>query len=394
MKLFFLAILACSVFCATWLAGCAGESPAGNTYAIVFATGSQGEVLWRTIVESGSDIEPRSIFPAGDGGFILLATQGESYRGVANRPFMARLSRDGEILWSRTFDPGWGSPTSGIELPNDTLAVFSSLGKAMVLDADGDIVALYANDGVVETILPADEGGYIVAGTWGSYAWIAHLNGSLTVSWDRTLTSPEPGSRPWRVHSATTLTRLGGGKYCVLGTSESVPTDEWGHFEVKRWIAVFGPDGTLSWNRIPRFGTDEFFTWTVQPGMAPGGGPVILAMKQPAGNGSVDRTAPMLLISLDPEGNCVTKWPVGISHPVYTAQNQEYFSAVWELKQQCREPDLAKECMDFRLIKYDTDGEELWSRVADSEVAALPITRVLSTPGGGCVVVLEGQRVR
>lgn len=187
----------------------------GRTYS--FGTGSSqnsfitkftadGTMSWSKAWGGNSDDEVRSVIQTSDGGYAVSG-QTFSYGAGFIDAFVAKFAADGTMSWNKT----WGS-------------------------TDGE-----SADSIAQT----SDGGYIVTGYTNSFGYadgdaiLVKLTTNGDVSW----------SKAWNMllgDGGNSVIQTSDGGYAVVGTSNVHGMSN----ENMTFIAKFGTDGSMSWNRI------------------------------------------------------------------------------------------------------------------------------------------------
>jgi hypothetical protein len=180
------------------VAGSTESSTGGGLDTWVARLTAGGQMVWqKTYAEPDRLFGIRHMQQTADNGFVVVGAAWSSTVGGAADVWVAKLDPAGSVLWQRTYGgPSYDSVTSALPRRNGAGVVIagttSSFGAGgtdgwiFAIDADGEVLWQRTfggtGDDSVQSIQPAADGGYIVAGNSGSFGssgsqvWILKLN--------------------------------------------------------------------------------------------------------------------------------------------------------------------------------------------------------------------------
>jgi hypothetical protein len=294
-----------------------------SALALVAGAGAQAGdpvVIWnRTYGEPGTYDAAYAIVPGPGGIGFFLAGETASPADGKTDALVVRLAPDGSEEWNRTYGgeeadaahsiirTGGGNllfagnltfVTNGTEADTDAWL--------MEIDPSGEEVwnRTYggADDNATATaVIEAEGGGYVVVGSIapregnGSSAWVARVNETGDEAWNRTFGGAGE-------NAANAVTRLPGGDYVVVGSTESSGA---GMADV--WVVRLDGSGNEIWNRT--FGSPDDDAGRAVINTSEGNLVVAGTFTERPDNTTVDTDA--LLIKFTPDGDTLWNWIYG-----------------------------------------------------------------------------------
>ena len=228
---------------------------------------SDGEIEWQKTYGGNGREEAYFIQQTGDGGYIVA---GYTYpSGAAERDiWILKLSSDGEIEWQKTYGGSGSDSASSIQQTQDggyvVVGEIESLEEGQrirdtwfsKLSSDGDIEwqKTYVRDESysVSFIQQTGDGGYIAAGTTGSYGagaidiWFLKLSSDGEIEWQKTYGGNKSDS-------VSSIQQTGDGGYIVVGDTSSF-SDEGSD----PWILKLSSGGEIEWQKT--YGGDKSYS--------------------------------------------------------------------------------------------------------------------------------------
>jgi hypothetical protein len=232
----------------------------GNTDIWIFKLNANGSVAWeKSYGGSGSDFFGEVILQTSDGGYITTGYTA-SFGDWVEVGWILKLNADGTIAWQKTYGDYWQEIDAILETGDGG---YLSAGHAYFSETNsGDlwIMKLNANGTVswqkthslgddyevtVKSLIPATDGGYIVAGTFdycpdgcvGSDIWIVKINDNGSIVWQK----PYGGANDERGDDIQPTTD---GGYIVIGRTASFGA---GMDDI--WILKIAANGTIAWQK-------------------------------------------------------------------------------------------------------------------------------------------------
>lgn len=264
----------------------------GNLDLWVFKINSQGTIEWQKSLGGSVHEGAYSILQEPDGGFVLVGYTSSNDGDVSGNHgitdgWIIKLSATGDIVWQKLLGGSWTDALSSIQHTNDG----GYIAGGYTLSNDGDLEGLnpdgfggYADFWVVKLnsdaeiewqsviggtgkdwgrcIIPADDGGYVIAGDtesengdvsehFGDYDWwVVKVNATGAIEWEKSL-----GGTDREELNSVTAAADGSGFYMV-GTTESADghvTDNNGGKDV--WLIKLNYSGDVILNQC--FGGSE-----------------------------------------------------------------------------------------------------------------------------------------
>lgn len=229
---------------------------------------AEGNILWNA---SYGAAMPIAVAEAAGGGIVVV---GEAPAGGATVPWILALDANGAVVWEKTYgEQGSFSAVmpiaDGYLVAGATAYPTSSDADAWVLklDRSGDVLWQRAYGGtrpdVAKALLPAQGGGYLVAGQTASFGagggdgWLLWLDEGGAIRRQQTY-----GGAGWDYfrHASSVNPSLGGG-YLLAGETSS-----FGAGSYDGWLVRLDADGGILWQRT--FGGDSYdFAGAAQPTM-------------------------------------------------------------------------------------------------------------------------------
>lgn len=258
----------------------------GNFDLWVFKIDNDGDMEWQKSLGGSLHDGATSVLLNGDGSFIIAGYTSSNDGDVASNKgmidgWLVKLSDDGNIIWEKTIGGTWtdgfrnirhtadgGYILTGSTLSNDgDLAGLNpggwmELAKYWIvkLDNNADIEWQSVIGGTgkdhAQSIIPTNDGGYIVAGTtestngditesFGEWDWwVVKLNDTGSIEWQKTL----GGSERDEVRSMEALSD--GSGFFILGTTQSIDGDvTTNHGEKDIWFVKMDYSGNILTNQ-------------------------------------------------------------------------------------------------------------------------------------------------
>ena len=284
--------------------------------AWVLKLSSSGEIQWQKVLggSTGCDFANYILFTS-DGGYIFVghsdSEDGDVKAHAGERDvWVVRLNGNGDILWQKTMGGSRNDYAYFLQATPDNSYIvagytYSSNGDISGNhgDADAWVVKLNSsgtiqwqkvlggsNEDIARSVLPAADGGYIVAGSTKSYngdvmganhgdadAWIVKLSSSGNFEWQKAF-----GGSGEDIARSVQPDRDGG--YVVAGSTMSTNGDlNYNHGSQDAWLFKLSSKGEIRWTRAIG-GTGSEFINSVQ--RASDGG-FVLAGQTSSNNGDV-----------------------------------------------------------------------------------------------------------
>lgn len=258
----------------------------GNFDLWVFKIDNDGDIEWQKSLGGSLHDGATSVLNNDDGSFVIAGYTSSNDGDVASNKgmidgWLVKLSDDGNIVWEKTIGGTWtdgfrnirhtadgGYILTGSTLSNDgDLAGLNpggwmELAKYWIvkLDNNADIEWQSVIGGTgkdhAQSIIPTNDGGYIVAGTtestngditesFGEWDWwVVKLNDTGSIEWQKTL----GGSERDEVRSMEALSD--GSGFFILGTTQSTDGDvTTNHGEKDIWFLKMDFDGNILTNQ-------------------------------------------------------------------------------------------------------------------------------------------------
>jgi uncharacterized delta-60 repeat protein len=213
---------------------------------------------WWIMTYGGSgDESAHSIRQTSDGGYIA-AGYTSSFGAGGQDLWVLKLNPDGTIAWQKSYGGSADERARSIQQTSDggyivagPAASFGLVGEvdvwALKLDSDGTIAwqKTYGGNGWDEasSIQQTSDGGYIVAGTTGSFGggvadfWVLKLNPDGAIAWQKTY----GGSADDR---ARCIQQTSDDGYIVAGESDSFEA-----YNRDLWVLKLDSDGAIAWQK-------------------------------------------------------------------------------------------------------------------------------------------------
>ncbi len=165
---------------------------------------SNGAVLWDRTYSLAQDRRIEAIHQTSDNGYILAGSTSSGFGpSVA---WVIKTDADGNIVWQRTYDPGFGADVEDIRVTSDGGYVLIAEASQTLGGPQDFWVLKLQSDGAVEwertyggtgsedaqVIRQTSDGGYILGGATSSFGaggndvWIVKLNQNGEIVWERT----------------------------------------------------------------------------------------------------------------------------------------------------------------------------------------------------------------
>lgn len=220
---------------------------------------------WATTYGGAKFERPFSIQQTSDGGYTVVGWT-DSF-GTERDAWVLKLKPDGAVEWQKTYGGGNSDEASFIQqTKGGGYIVAGTTGSFAPRLDDLWVLKLKANGGIewqktyggddfdgASSIHQTRDGGYIVAGETHSFGvgetdfWVLKLRPDGSIEWERTY-----GGDRWDVPSSIQQTRDEG--YIVAGyTGSFVPG---GQETPDLWVLKLRPDGTVEWEKI--YGGDDW----------------------------------------------------------------------------------------------------------------------------------------
>ena len=168
------------------IAGCSEGVVSYDILVTKFDAG--GHTAWSTKIGSGNQNLATAVTDTPDAGYAVAGLVADSPRATAY-PRVVRLDPDGRVLWDRTLDLSdvysvaiTGAPDGGFVVAQN-INNFDS-GKVSKIDADGQPVWNRTIDSALRAIIPARDGGFVLAGSRTFY-----IDANGTILWNRSFSS-------------------------------------------------------------------------------------------------------------------------------------------------------------------------------------------------------------
>ena len=224
---------------------------------------SNGDIEWQKTYVGDKSYSASFIQQTGDGGYIAAGSTGSSGAGEIDIWFL-KLSSDGDIEWQKTYGGDKSDSISFIQQTTEggyivagSTGSFGAEGSdcwILKLSSDGDIEwqKTYRGDKSYSAsfIQQTTEGGYIVAGSTYIYGeWGSESEGNIQV-----LKLSSTGSIEWQrayegsdVYRASSVQQTIDGGYIVAGSTES-SEDGWCD-DYNSLILKLSSDGDIEWQK-------------------------------------------------------------------------------------------------------------------------------------------------
>ena len=184
--------------------------------AWVLKLNNAGNLVWEK--NFGAPSQARAVHPTNDGGYILVGSTSVRHPDSAyTNPWFVRLDANGEVLWERSYaSPHFGVARSVRPTADGGYVVGGESGETgspdsgdtdafvLKLDASGEVIWKSAYGGprndVVNSVYPAPDGGYVVAGETDSFhpstlnapnVWVLKLTADGGIVWQEIFGGPK-----------------------------------------------------------------------------------------------------------------------------------------------------------------------------------------------------------
>jgi len=222
------------------------------------------------------------------------------------------------------------------------------------------------------SVQETSDGGYVVAGNTSRNAWLVKTDSNGNEVWNR-----EFGGSLYDVGVAVQQTSDGG--FIVAGYTNSYGN---GHQDV--WLIKTDSSGNELWNRTFGGPVGDYGRFVQQTS---DGGYIVVGVTSPPETDDAVNVADVLLIKTDSDGNEV--WTKLFDKSVYDdgvsvqqTPDGGYIVAGNTGDERAYEIFLT----DVLLIKTDSSGNELWSRIVADDATLDIATSMRLTSDGGCII--------
>ena len=275
-------------------------------------TNSLGGVEWnQTYGGLGADYA-FPVIASTDGGYILVGRT-ESYGAGASDMWAVKTNSFGVVEWNQTY--GGANPDSGDDVITTSDGGYVFVGGTESYGTGGSDMWLVKTNslGIVEwnqtygginedratSIIPATDGGYIIAGLTQSYGagsrdmWLVKINATGGPEWNQTYGGAAPDF-------ADTVIATTEGGYALVGRTES-----YGAGREDMWLVKTNRTGLLEWSQTFG-GIKEDAAYSI---IAPSAGEYVLVGRTESyGSGSSDLW--LLKINVQPKTSKTTNFPL------------------------------------------------------------------------------------
>ena len=243
--------------CVSQALTCKVTMNAAKNVTATFTTGTPTVTTWaKTYGGSGGDDYATSIQQTSDGGYIV-AGYTMSFGAGNHDLWVLKLNADGSIAWQKTYGGSGDERADSIQQTSDggyivagyTMSFGAGYADLWVLKLNADGTVAWQNtyggqyDDEAYSIQQTSDGGYIVAGSTGSFGagnldiWVLKLNTDGSIAWQSTY----GGSS---VDEATTIQQTSDGGYIVAGDTMS-----FGAGNLDLWVLKLNADGSIAWQK-------------------------------------------------------------------------------------------------------------------------------------------------
>ena len=255
------------------VSGCAiqtadgGYAIAGNNASMLFypaweraptliKTDALGELQWNKTFEATGHVATSSIMQTTDGGYVLSGskiappTTSPVYSG-----WVIKTDEQGNIEWKKTIEMPlercYIIQTSDESYVLTGYTANNATGTLTKLDKNGDILwnKTFGEDSsrvFAYALLEANDGGYVVVGSWAGEGWLMKTDSDANVQWSQTY--PLDGSNRYLFRGVAKTSDAGyvlaGGK---LDKACLIKTDSLGNMD---WNRIYPATGSLGFNSV------------------------------------------------------------------------------------------------------------------------------------------------
>ncbi len=228
------------------------EIPGANDDFWVLKLDANGDIQWQKSYGGSRNDEAKSIKQTGDDGYIVAGWTVSFSIGEADF-WLLKLDSAGNIQWQKTYGGSSAEVANSVQQTSDDGYVVAGATRSfgggeldiwlLKLDSSGNILwqKTYGGSGVDEAqaVQQTGDGGYIVAGTAGSFGphpdiWLLKLDSNGTIQWQKTYGGIDSDS-------AYDIQKTSDGGYIVAAWKES---SSFGMSDY--WALKIGPAGLLS----------------------------------------------------------------------------------------------------------------------------------------------------
>jgi hypothetical protein len=248
------------------VAGYTSSFGTGKKDAWVLKLDKDGSVEWQKTYGGSEDDEAFSIHQAADGGYIVAGYTSSSGAGKKD-VWVLKLDKDGSVGWQKAYGGGSDDVAYSIQQTPDGGYILAgstgSFGKgnndmwALKLDESGNVDWQKTYGGIGDdgaySIQPTSDGGYIIGGWTSSYStkvkpWILKLDSIGTIEQQFIFLGGMGEDRIYFIRETSD------GGYILAGS-----TDSYGLGKKDAWIIKIQPDGTILQSLFGGTGDDEAF---------------------------------------------------------------------------------------------------------------------------------------
>jgi hypothetical protein len=217
-------------------------------------------ITWAKTYEGTGNSWGNEVHQTLDEGYIVSGVKTTSSGVInsfsANKLWIAKLNKDGAVVWQKTYGGGGEPWANSVQQTSDhgyiastvTFAHGRALLRVLKLNRDGDVVwqKLYGeigNEYHQNSVRPTRDGGYIVAtvttafGAGNQDIWILKLNADGTVAWQKTYGGAGNDDQ-------NSIRETSDGGYIVAGNTLSFSNNNGAG-----WILKLNADGTVAWQK-------------------------------------------------------------------------------------------------------------------------------------------------
>jgi len=294
----------------------AGSYDTGNGNVYVLKLDASGNVIWTKKLASSNPFYPykysgNAIVQSNDGGIVVAASTNSPGGNGGWDVYVAKLDKDGNLLWTRTIGGKNDEGAYSISVTRDggfviagTTNSFGSGGwdvYVLKLDYRGNLqwskTIGGSGEDVAEWITQTYDGGYVISGHTNSFGfggwdvYVIKLDSVGNLRWTKTI----GGSND---ESGNCIIQSSDGSYVISGWTTSFGQGGLDAYVIKLATGEYLLDESayIQWRRTVGGGNNDRGSSILQ---SRDGSYVIAGWTESAGNGSAD----ILVMRMDPRGN-------------------------------------------------------------------------------------------
>lgn len=229
----------------------AGELETSSSFDFwVLKLDRMGNIIWQKTYgyDGGNNCERAySIKETSDGGYIVAGSAEENCWGGWPAAFwIIKLNKDGSIIWQKKYKGDGATKAPSIQQTNDGGYIVAGMDNFTIIKIDGNGDTLWHRrypGYFARSIQQTSDGGYIVAGgstfvngTWPTYQ-VYKLDAFGNIIWQRAYGGDN-------ADSAESIMQTADGGYIIAGS-----TGSFGAGSTDVWVIKLNADGDISWQK-------------------------------------------------------------------------------------------------------------------------------------------------